>query len=121
MNSSGGARLTESWKLVEPMVVVTEALMTVARKRVAQYCRRRIGATLRPGSETPLWNALVLAVRPHLRRYGEKSRLARILGLPPQRVYSYFKSRERMPDAERTLMLLIWLAQHRKPVAGQDG
>jgi hypothetical protein len=95
--------------------------LTVARKRAARYGRRSIGATLRPGTETPLWNALVLGIRPHLRRYGEKSRLGRILGVPPQRVYTYFNSRQQMADAERTLMLLAWLAQRTKPLARQDG
>ena len=108
-------------KLLEPMVEATEVLLIMARKRAARYRRRRIGATLRPGTETPLWNALVLAIRPHLHRYGEKSRLGRILGLPPQRIYTYFRSRQQMPDAERTLMLLVWLAQRSKLLAGQDG
>ncbi len=42
-------------------------------------------------------------------RYGEKARLARILRLPRQRVHELLRSRRHLPDAERTLLLLIWL------------
>ena len=75
--------------------------------------RVRRGATLRPGARTPLWSAVAQAVRPHLSRRGEKSKLARILGVPPQRVHDYFKAGTQAPDAERTLLLLVWLAGKR--------
>lgn len=72
------------------------------------------GATLRPGRETPLWNRLVTQIRPFLKRRGEKAQLARLLGLHRQAVNEYFASRSRMPDAERTLLLLEWLAARRR-------
>jgi hypothetical protein len=73
--------------------------------------RRRRGGTIRPGPATPLWNALAATVRPHLRRYGAKSNLGRMLGVSPQRVHEYFKANSAMPDAERILQILVWLSQ----------
>jgi len=67
------------------------------------------GATLRPGTATPLWKRLVLRARPLLKHRGEKAQLARLLGVHRQAVNEYFVSETRMPDAERTLLLLEWL------------
>lgn len=79
--------------------------------------RPRRGLTLKPGVETPLWNALATAVEQQLSRYGEKARLGRVLGLPRQRIHDLLKSRSHLPDGERTLLLLAWLhARHN----GQD-
>jgi len=61
-----------------------------------------------------MWNALVHSVAPLLRPWGEKSRLARILGVPPQRVHDYFVRRTAAPDAERTLQLMHWLVRRRQ-------
>ena len=76
--------------------------------------RRRIGITLRPGSATPLWNELLKQARPHLHKRGEKVKVARYLGLPRQRVHEFFKARSACPDAERTLLLLCWVAHRRQ-------
>ncbi|HUJ43882.1 MAG TPA: hypothetical protein VLW52_09765 [Opitutaceae bacterium] len=76
--------------------------------------RPRVGATLRPGKETPLWNALAAEIRPHLRKYGTQVNLGRLLGLDRQTIHAYFVTRTRMPDAERTLQLLTWLIAVRK-------
>lgn len=75
--------------------------------------RRRVGATLRPGKDTPLWNDLRKAVRFATGRRGDQAMLGRILGLPRQRVNSYLTSGKQMPDAERTLLLLGWLSAKR--------
>ena len=72
--------------------------------------RRRIGQTRRPGPGTPLWSELVRQARPHLRKRGEKVKLARILGLPRQRIQDCIKARTACLDAERTLLLLCWVA-----------
>ena len=72
------------------------------------------GATLRPGARTPLWRRLVTQIRPLLKRRGEKAQLARLLGVHRQAVNEYFASQTRMPDAERTLLLLDWLEARRK-------
>lgn len=69
---------------------------------------RRGGATLRPGKETPFWNALRKELRPHLRTYGSQANLGRLLGMPRQRINAFVTGGGRMPDAERTLQLLVW-------------
>jgi hypothetical protein len=85
------------------------------RRRAFRLERRpRQGATLRPGKDTPLWNALVAEVRPHLRRHGTQVNLGRLLGLDRQTIHAYFIARTRMPDAERTMQLLAWLIAVRK-------
>ena len=85
------------------------------RRRALRAARRpRTGATLRPGKETPLWNALVAEVRPLLRRYGTQASLGRLLGLDRQTIHACFVTRTRMPDAERTLQVLTWLIAFRK-------
>lgn len=81
-----------------------------ARARQAARGRPRRGLTLRPGRETPLWNELVRQIRPHVRRYGSKAQLARLLGVPRQRLHDCLKAKSACLDAERTLLLLGWLA-----------
>jgi hypothetical protein len=76
--------------------------------------RRRGGGTLRPGVETPLWNALRAELRPHLKIYGSQVNLGRLLGLPRQRVNAFVTGGGQMPDAERTLQLLCWLIAMRQ-------
>lgn len=73
--------------------------------------------TVRPGSATPLWNILAAQVRVELAPYGAKSRLARYLGIPRQRLNDFLAGHSRMPDAELTLRMLHWLAGKR---AGRD-
>src|SRR5262245_8297681 len=92
------------------------ALMEAAAKSIraslqaaARTHRPRRGETLKPGTATPLWNELATAVRVQLTRRGEKVRLARILGLPRQRLQDILRARRQLPDAERTLLLLVWL------------
>ena len=97
--------------------ILAEAAVAYLKDRRAAFRlvrRPRAGATLRPGKETPLWNALVAEIRPHLRKYGAQVKLGRLLGLDRQTVNMYFVARTRMPDAERTLQLLTWLIAMRK-------
>jgi hypothetical protein len=85
------------------------------RQRAFRLARRpHKGGTVRPGKDTPLWNALAAAVRPHLRAHGAQVNLGRLLALDRQTVHAYFVARTRMPDAERTLQLLAWLLAVRK-------
>ena len=96
----------------ELAVILAEAAADAIRrslKPVRESRRPRRGATLRPGVQTPLWNALAAAVRARLTRYGEQAKLARLLGLPRQRVHELLNARNHQPDAERTLLLLVWL------------
>lgn len=81
----------------------------LAVKQVQRLTRPRRGHTLKPGIDTPIWNELSAAVKAQLSRRGEKAKLARILGLPRQRVYELLNTRSSLPDAERTLLLLAWL------------
>lgn len=69
------------------------------------------GATLRPGKQTLLWNELRRQLRPYVRKRGTQAQLARLLGLPRQRVNDFLTRGNQMPDAERTLELLVWLAE----------
>jgi hypothetical protein len=96
-------------------------LIAEAQQRYHRATRQRRGGTLRPGSRSPLWNALVLTVRPHLRRWGAKSSLARMLGVPPQRVYEYFKAGSAAPDAERVLRIIVWLSRGAPKLIGPAG
>lgn len=88
-----------------------------AQKSHKARTRVRRGATLRPGSNTPLWNELASRAGRELTRYGDKAKLARILGLPRQRVHQLLVETSAAPDAERTLLLLIWLQAR---LAGRD-
>lgn len=92
-------------------ILAEAAIAFLEQRRRAFRATRptRKGATLRPGRETPLWNALVAEVRPQLRKYGTQVNLGRLLGLDRQTINAYFITRTRMPDAERTLQLLTWL------------
>lgn len=93
-------------------LLLMEAAIESARRHAAKAPRAnrpRRGETLRPGSATPLWNALAQALEAQLSRRGEKARLARVLGLPRQRVHEIIRARHHLPDAERTLLLLAWL------------
>lgn len=105
-------RLRAASEVADGLIWVGRQLARAAARRAPRPPVRR-NATLRPGPATPLWNALVLAVRPHLRRRGEKTNLGRELGVPPQRIHEYFVARSATPDAERTLSIMCWLASRR--------
>lgn len=76
---------------------------------------RRSGrfTTLRPGPETPVWNQLVRHATPYLRKRGDKVRLARLLGIPRQRLHQLLVERTACADAERTLLLVAWVHARR--------
>lgn len=71
-------------------------------------------AALQPGPETPLWNELARMCERQLTRYGSKAKLGRILGVPRQRIHQLLVAKTACADAERTLLLLGWLATRRK-------
>jgi hypothetical protein len=101
-------------QLVDLLKLFSPAGRASFRLRLAP--RRQVGATLRVGPATPLWNRLAAEVRPLLKRRGEKAQLARLLGVHRQAVNEYFVSGHRMPDGERVLLLQEWLRVRR---AGQ--
>ncbi len=82
----------------------------------ALFRRRRWGSysTVRPGPATPYWNALATALEAELTVYGSKARLARLIGVPRQRIHDFLRGRTRQPDAELTLRLLHWLTAKRR-------
>lgn len=102
-----------SWiELTEILFNAGEEGLRALRKQLRP---RRKGSfkTVRPGPCTPMWNQLRIALRPELRPYGSKVRLARYLGIPKQRLSDFLAGHRRMPDAELTLQLLYWLAVKR--------
>lgn len=92
------------------------ALSEAVRQRKASRVKQpRRGQTLRAGSDTPLWNALVVAINAQCTKRGDKSKLARLIGLPRQRMHDFLHGNGPLPDAERTLMLFQWLVARNKP------
>jgi len=112
-------RLKLPFVLAEMLLEAAGVMAGRARRAFRIASRRgKFGATLRPGKETPLWNELRTQLRPHLSKYGQQANLARVLGLPRQRVNAFVTGGGEMPDAERTLQLLVWLIavnQGRRP------
>lgn len=104
---------------VRPYVEIINWLIDAASesaRRAASKQRRRApkrGLAMLPGPDTPLWNELVRQVVPLLRKRGSKVHLARILGISKQRLHICLKSKTGALDAERTLLLLAWLAARR--------
>ena len=96
--------------MAEMLDALAVELAAQLRKRLKSAPRPR-GATLRPGVDTPLWLALANEVQPLLAKRGTKALLARELGLHRSQVSKYFVAKSAMPDAERTLQLLVWLSQ----------
>ncbi|HWA26209.1 MAG TPA: hypothetical protein VG734_11140 [Lacunisphaera sp.] len=99
------------FELVEGLIAAAVAADREARQARARSRPRprRPSHTLRPGPQTPLWNELVKQIRPHLRKHGAKAQLARLMGLPRQRLHDCLKAGSASFDAERTLQLLGWL------------
>lgn len=98
--------------VADVVLALGEAAHQLALQAARSHAKRRRprrGQTLRPGFDTPLWNALSDAIERRLRTYGDQARLGRILGLPRQRVHEMCRRRGMMPDGERTLQLLLWL------------
>lgn len=103
-----------AFQIVETLIAAAarSATQMAAARAVAARRRHRpprYQLTLRPGTDTPLWNELVKQVSPHLRKRGSKAQLARLLGLPRQRLQDCLKAGSASLDAERTLLLLGWL------------
>ncbi len=116
MTSPAAASVNRALEPVGALLAVAQELARAARQGSRARRRVRCGSTLRPGAGTPLWNALAVSIASLLRPHGEKSRLARLLGVPPQRVHDYFVRRQAAPDAERTLRLMLWLSLRREGI-----
>lgn len=101
---------------VEIIEWLTDAAAESARRTARKRNRRppQRGLALLPGPDTPLWNELVRQAVPLLRKRGSKVHLARILGIPRQRLHVCLKAQAGCLDAERTLLLLAWLCARRQ-------
>jgi hypothetical protein len=99
-------------QMVEPLALALDATVSAGiRAGKRAISRRRRNSTLKPGPDTPLWNELAKACAGYLRRRGDKAKLGRIVGVPRQRIHQLLVSRTACADAERTLRLLLWLAE----------
>lgn len=99
-------------EMAESLIDASIKAARESRRRRRERARRdALGRrlALRPGPDTPLWNELVRQMQPYLRRRGSKAQLARLLGVPRQRLQACFKARYACLDAERALQLLGWL------------
>lgn len=108
------ARLNATLDLVDGLVSAAYDSAKALARTVRRHTRVARGATLRPGPATPLWNALAEEARLLCRHHGDKANLARYLGLPKQRVHEFLRARSAGPDAERTLLLLVWVQARRR-------
>lgn len=108
----GHAGLNLTSTLILSLFEVAEDQLRKAAAARKKGLRRRTkrNCTRRPGVDTPLWNGVAAALRVQLNRRGEKAKMARTLGLPRQRLHEFLQSGSAMPDAERALFLLCWLA-----------
>jgi hypothetical protein len=116
MKSTRSYRWQRYWALDlidEGLVELARASARRAQKRRASAPRIRRWQCLRAGVDTPLWNALAGAVEAQLRRRGAKSRLARLLGVSRQRLHLLIVAKTAYPDAERALLLQLWLQARR--------
>lgn len=105
-------RLRGLLSVVGALEEVSRELAKEARKRIDERRPRpKRGATLKPSSETPLWNAIITLVKPQLSRRGARAVLARELNVHRARIGEYFDQQTAMPDAERALELLIWVSR----------
>ena len=100
--------------VVESVTLAQGLARAYRRERRRRRPRQTVGATLRPGQHTPLWNELRRQLQPHLRKYGQQVKLGRLVGLPRQRINAYVTRGTQMPDAERTLQLTAWLLATRQ-------
>lgn len=100
--------------IAELLVAAAEATDRAVRKKYREYRRFSRGSAPRPGVDTPLWNELAREVAAHLHRYGEKAKLARLLGITRQRLHLLVVAKTAYPDAERALQLLVWLQARRR-------
>jgi hypothetical protein len=115
-------RLASLFSLLDLLeLAAREIARDAQQKYTGRKPRSRRGTTLRPGIDTPLWNAVVPLVRARLRRKGDRALLARELSLHRARIGEYFDRPTAMPDAERTLRLLLWLNRSAPPAPPKRG
>lgn len=109
MSGISSGKLQRLIPLIDGLIALAQDTARATRQFSYSQRRRRY-VTLRPGTDTPLWDELVQTARRYLRKRGEKVKLARFLGVPRQRLHLLLVAKTRCPDAERTLLLLAWVA-----------
>ena len=114
---SGFAVMGQTPELVAVLMQEAVARIRAAGRRKKPDRRPGRFATLRPGPDTPVWNQLVKHAAPYLRKRGDKVKLARLLGIPRQRLHHLLVERSACADAERTLLLVAWVQARR---SGQE-
>lgn len=106
------AKLASLFSLLDILEQAARGITRETQKKfVARKSGLRSGSTVRPGTDTPLWNAVIPLVQARLIRKGDRALLARELSLHRARIGEFFDSTSAMPDAERTLRLLLWLSR----------
>ncbi|MFI5356808.1 MAG: hypothetical protein ACHQ4G_05690 [Opitutales bacterium] len=100
------------WMELSEALVVAAATGAKRAQKALHRPRPAGGLIRRPGAATPMWNVCLALLRRATKPYGTKARLARYLGVPRQRLNDFLTGRCRLPDAELTLRLLHWLAEH---------
>ena len=115
MNPNIHPRLQPLSELVGVLEVAGRESVKALRQSYHRRTRLRIGSTLRPGPDTPIWNELAKVTAAHLTHWGDKALLARQLGVPRQRLHEYLVAKTACPDTERALHLLAWLLARRNP------
>src|SRR5579864_3145893 len=109
MKSKIPGQLHQLLPLADGLIAAAHATAAATQKFRRERRRSLRYTALRPGSDTPLWNELATVAANFLRRRGEKAQLARLLGVPRQRLHMLLVAKTACPDAERTLLLLHWL------------
>ena len=110
------ARLNSLFAIADGLLSLGDAALLAATKAYKKHTRISRGGTIRPGPQTPLWNELAAETRRLIRKRGEKVNLGRFLGLPRQRIHQFLMEKSAGPDAERTLLLLVWVSARRRGV-----
>ncbi|HXA15148.1 MAG TPA: hypothetical protein VNW23_08495 [Opitutaceae bacterium] len=116
MKSKLPAQFHQLLPLTEGLIAAAEATAAATRKFQRERRRSLRYTALQPGPDTPLWNELANAAASFLHRRGEKAQLARLLGLPRQRLHLLLVAKTACPDAERTLVLLHWLHSRQRGI-----
>ncbi len=95
--------------IVETLIDASREIAAERSRKVAKAAKGR--RTASEAAQGTLWASLADRVEPLLKKRGEKAKLGRELGVSRQQIYAYFNTRTVAPDAERTLRLIVWLAQ----------